>query len=340
MKKIYLISVMLLMTLGAQALPFVPTTDPQAATTKWYFLKTNGLYIYSNESKYYDLDVATESSTDNDYLWCFVGTEATGYKLYNRARQLYAANGWNVNDNGNGSDIDRVETTSGNNFYIYYIMSRQKIYLCYDYSEGFIGSSAKSNSYTVEECNMQPMVVTPYNQLTPINFNIPQNSNDNFGNQGIFSLFDKSRTTKWCVSGSSSWQTITVDFKSDVPFIPDAYYLTTANDASSNPNRNPKAWKIYAKTNFSDDWTLLTSVTDGQSAGLGTTNMTDYKFNLNGISQPYQFFRFEVSQIQGKSGSNYILQLAELQFSGKKASITPGDVNGDGVVSGADVTAL
>ena len=320
---------------ATQALPFVPTTDPQSPTTKWYFLKTGSLYIYSNIYNYDDLDVAWQLSTENDYLWCFVGTEATGYKLFNRARQRYMAGGWNVNDAGNGSDVNYVETGSGNSFYIYYTLIRQKLYLNYDSENGFTGNDTKSSSYTVEEYNMQPMVVTPYRQLTPINFNIPQNSNDNFGNLGIPSLFDKDRTTKWSVSRSSSWQTVTVDFKSDVPFTPDAYYLTTASDANNNPNKNPKAWKIYAKAKFNDEWTMLASVTDGESAGLGTANMTDYKFDLNGISKAYQYFRFEVSQVRGSS----VLQLAELQFSGKKA-VETGDVNGDGVVSGADVTAL
>ncbi|MBP5560487.1 MAG: hypothetical protein J6X70_01600 [Muribaculaceae bacterium] len=183
----------------------------------------------------------------------------------------------------------------------------------------------------------------PYNKLTAYNFNIPSNTIDNEGVEGYAKLFDKRSDTKWCVcNNSGGWQTTSVDFKSDVPFIPEGYIFTTGNDTKKYYMRNPKAWTIYAKANVSDEWTVLTSVTNGSELGLGTENQTDYKFTLNN-TQAYQYFRFEVSEIGGKNldDNNYVFQLAELAFWGDEADASiAGDVNGDGVVSGADVTAL
>ena len=80
-----------LLPLMAQALPFVPTTDPAASTTKWYQIKTGAQYLYSNPLNWGDLTPSTTASTDDNYLWCFVGTETTGYTIYNRGAQYYMA---------------------------------------------------------------------------------------------------------------------------------------------------------------------------------------------------------------------------------------------------------
>ena len=81
-------------------------------------------------------------------------------------------------------------------------------------------------------------------------------------------------------------------------------------------------------------------MTDGAAAGLGTNNTTDYDFSINGINAKYQFFRFEVSEVCGPEGWNfnsYVFQLAELSLN---ANVVAGDVNGDGNVTAADITAL
>ena len=134
-----------------------------------------------------------------------------------------------------------------------------------------------------------------------------------------------------------------MDFKSDVAFTPTSYTMTTGNDTQSWKGRNPKKWKIYAKAKESDSWTTIVDVTDGDALGLGTSNTTDYSFDISGINKKYQFFRFEVSEVRGKGGwqnNHYVFQLAELALSGYTSSAIPGDVNGDGFVTAADVTAL
>ena len=180
--------------------------------------------------------------------------------------------------------------------------------------------------------------LTPYDVYTPNNVQADPA-------EDYHKLFDKDKSTKWCVDNSTgSWETIWVDFKSNVPFQPTGYTMTTGNDTQSWSGRNPKKWKIYAKATQSDEWTTIVDVTDGVAAGLGTANISDYNFNIDGIDELYQYFRFEVSEVCGKGGwqnNHYVFQLAELALRGYMSSAAvAGDVNGDGEVTGSDVTAL
>ena len=181
------------------------------------------------------------------------------------------------------------------------------------------------------------LTFTPYDVHTPNNVQTSQA-------EDYHKLFDKSKTTKWCVDNSTgSWETIWVDFKSNVPFIPTGYIMTTGNDTDHWRGRNPKKWKIYAKAKQADSWTTIVDVSDGATAGLGTANTTDYNFNISGINTEYQYFRFEVSEVCGKGGwqnDHYVFQLAELELTGSTPGFETGDVNGDGTVNVTDITTL
>ena len=186
----------------------------------------------------------------------------------------------------------------------------------------------------------EPVEVT----LTPTEANTPHNDADQ-NIEGYDKLFDKNKSTKWCVVNSSgAWETIWVDFKSNVAFIPDSYIFTTGNDTYYFTGRNPKAWKIYAKAKENDQWTTIVDVSDGAALGLGTSNTTDYSFNVNGVDAKYQYFRFEVSEIRGKDGwdpNNYVFQLAEFQFMAKAAggATILGDIDDSGIIDVEDVNA-
>ena len=157
-------------------------------------------------------------------------------------------------------------------------------------------------------------------------------------------LFDNNSDTRWSVTyAGGMWAKTIVDFRSDKPFIPMGYVMTTADDASHYPNHNPKAWQIYAKANWEDEeWKPIVTVTDGTAAGLGTESRTNYNFIIEGLNKEYQFFRFEVDDVCGTDGDKYTFtcKLAGLRLCGKAKTAVTGDVNGDDVVSGADVTAL
>ncbi len=181
------------------------------------------------------------------------------------------------------------------------------------------------------------LTFTPYDVHTPNNV---QTSSA----EDHYKLFDKMRTTKWCVeNGTDTWETIWVDFKSNIPFVPTGYVMTTGNDTDHWRGRNPKKWKIYAKAKQADSWTTIVDVSDGAAAGLGTANTTDYNFNISGVNTEYQYFRFEVSEVCGKGGwqnDHYVFQLAELALTGTTPDVDTGDINGDGKINVSDVTAL
>ena len=324
--KILVVALLSLLSLTSRALPFVPTTNPAASTTKWYHIKTGAQYLYSNPLNWGDLTPSTTASTDDNYLWCFVGTETTGYTIYNRGAQYYMA-GVFVNGQPGDADLSYVELGSGNSFYIYfmdtYYHPARKMYIVYDsYNDTFTGVSERENSCTVAEVEVTPPIQPtelPYESLTATNYLVPHNVLSNTGLEGYAKLIDGNKSTKWCVvNNSGAWETIWLEFESDGWFIPDGYVFTTGNDTKSVPNRNPKEWVIYGKTFEDDQWTELAHVTDG--AGLGSENTTDYSFDITGASVGYRYFRFEVRQINGKNtdDNTYTFQLAELQFTGTK----------------------
>ena len=421
-----------LLPLVAQALPFVPTSSPSTRPIHWYQLKTGNKYVYASPDPDGDSDIKVSStaSSADEYLWCFVGSANSGYKIYNRGTKSYLYAGQFLGPETESS-LDYYEEGNGNNFYIYAIFtvwgSTQKLknYLCYQSSEGFYTTRGKDSYFSVTEVFVEEIektpdpvihveiddkkcvisatgtgtvrlyinyveVTNPYTiartdkdltvtvtasaqetgkeftsvsqtvtiprlenpgpdpdptveiTLTPYAFNTPNNVG-NIDGEGYDKLFDKNKSTKWCVvNPSGAWQTIWVDFKSNLPIIPTGYLLTTGNDTFSYNGRNPKAWTIYGKAKESDAWTTLTKVTDGSAAGLGTSNNTDYSFDIAGNTNAYQYFRFEVSEVQGKDGwdrNNYVFQLSEFEFVASAVPVT-GDVNGDGVVDVDDLNIV
>ncbi|MBO7608725.1 MAG: hypothetical protein J6S96_00785 [Muribaculaceae bacterium] len=159
------------------------------------------------------------------------------------------------------------------------------------------------------------LTFTPFNVYTPNNVVIDPNEDHH-------KLFDKDLSTKWCVENTTgSWEPIWVDFISNVAFIPTGYTINPASDTHSWPGRNPKAWKIYAKANLTDEWTTISNMI---SAGL-PTSQGDHNYAINNVHEKYQYFRFEVIELCGRGGWNnnhYVFQLAELALKGQWISAT------------------
>ena len=164
MKKISLppilaVALLSLLSLTSRALPSVPTTDPLSSTTHWYQIKTENVYLYAmvNDGVIWP---STTASTSDDYLWCFVGTESTGYKILGRSTRYYMKE-LDVNGIGTESTLDYVELGSGNSFYIAYKYRSQPMYLTYDSdNQAFYDNDTKLNTFTVTEVNagtLQPM---------------------------------------------------------------------------------------------------------------------------------------------------------------------------------------
>lgn len=92
---------------------------------------------------------------------------------------------------------------------------------------------------------------------------------------------------------------------------PTAYYLTTANDAKAWPGLNPKSWKVMAKRSQRDSWTTIATVTNDNK--LPAEGAKRVRFDLDVKYQYWQYFRFEVSEVQ--NGNR--VQLAEFEFDEK-----------------------
>ena len=256
MKKILSLLAMLLVAATAWSLPFVPTTDPYATTTKWYQIQSDGTYLYTMYGSY--IQGSTTPSTDDYYLWCFVGTEETGYKIFHRETQSYLWYGISLNGSEDEVSIDYVdlESENENSFYIYcidhYYLHGQCIYVAVD--QGNVTNVyGRVNSFTAVEVTVEPLtppitITIPYESLTALDYHVPHNSLGNIEALNYTNLIDQIRTTSWCVENKSgAWETIWLDFESDVWFIPNGYILTTGLDIAMNPNRNPKEWVLYGK---------------------------------------------------------------------------------------------
>lgn len=90
------------------------------------------------------------------------------------------------------------------------------------------------------------------------------------------------------------------------------YSLTTANDNSKQPGRNPKDWTIsgcndYDTSTNTGSWQEICSVKDDDV--LQDVNYTKYDFTVDNIKM-YQYYKFEITATKGAS----FMQLSEMGF--------------------------
>ena len=137
--------------------------------------------------------------------------------------------------------------------------------------------------------------------------------------EGYNKLFDGIKTdssNKWCVveEGGKFAVPIFVEFKSNTPFVPTGYILTTGGDTEDYSGRNPKNWVIKARNEGDTEWTTLETMTNDTT--LGAKNNESYEFSFSTPNDDaYQYYRFEVDAIK-KGG---VFQLSEFEFVGHPA---------------------
>lgn len=98
--KIYMLPLLLLSFIGvtAQTMPTIsdaPVGGEWAANTTWYYIKC-GTGDYLNDANHYPSTavlVLTDQNvpTTDQGIWCVVGSEATGFRIYNKANGYYLA---------------------------------------------------------------------------------------------------------------------------------------------------------------------------------------------------------------------------------------------------------
>ena len=143
---------------------------------------------------------------------------------------------------------------------------------------------------------------------------VPSESGESAAN-----LFDNNPQTKWCsdednkieseISGEDCWM---VEFMAEKPIKPTAYNMVTGNDQSMFPGRSPRIWRIYAKNNPTDVWTLIDRRDNTNSYPERMTDADCWtgSWSLTGITQKYQYFRVEMYENWGDD----CFQISEFKF--------------------------
>ena len=133
--------------------------------------------------------------------------------------------------------------------------------------------------------------------------------------------------TYWLTDEDIAFDTKFIEFYSADPIVAKGYRLRTSINTKDHPNRRPKAWTLKGKKHAGDEWTTLATETNAQLPAEAEVT-ADYWLTSN--TKTYQYFRFEVTDIQGSekipvsskiSYTRYRMELSELQIIGNKDNI-------------------
>ena len=135
------------------------------------------------------------------------------------------------------------------------------------------------------------------------------------GNEGYAKLVDGDIKTKMGQSYTTGATEAYVIFKSDVAIVPTNYFLVTANDTGSSPERNWQSWRIYG-ANFPSDIDATrdahgwVKVDEKYGEMLPAANFTPADFECSeNNTEAYKYFMVEVTA--AVSMEDVYLQMAE-----------------------------
>ena len=132
--------------------------------------------------------------------------------------------------------------------------------------------------------------------------------------------------TYWMTEDENGFTPKFIEFYSANPIVLKGYRLRTACNTKDHHNRRPKSWTLKGKKHAGDaEWTVLATVTDDTHLPAAAEATADYWLTSN--ADPYQYFRFEVTDIQGAEViqyspniTRYRMELADLQLIGNSYS--------------------
>lgn len=133
--------------------------------------------------------------------------------------------------------------------------------------------------------------------------------------------------TYWLTDDDYIFTTKFIEFHSAAPVVVKGYRLRTGCNTKDHPNRRPKAWVLKGKKHAGDEWIELAKVTG--DTYLPADKEKSYDYWLTGNTDPYQYFRFEVTAIQGRetiqvtqniSYDCWQMELSQLQIIGDSYS--------------------
>ena len=133
--------------------------------------------------------------------------------------------------------------------------------------------------------------------------------------------------TYWMTEDENGFETKFIEFYAANPIVLKGYRLRTACNTEKYDNRRPKSWTLKGKKHANDTWTDLAIVTGDTHLPAGKEEFHDYWLTDN--TKPYQYFRFEITAIQGSeeiqvspkySYTRYRMELSQLQIIGDNYS--------------------
>ena len=133
--------------------------------------------------------------------------------------------------------------------------------------------------------------------------------------------------TYWMTEDENGFETKFIEFYAANPIVLKGYRLRTACNTEKYDNRRPKSWTLKGKKHANDTWTDLAIVTGDTHLPAGKEEFHNYWLTDN--TKPYQYFRFEITAIQGSeeiqvspkvSYTRYRMELSQLQIIGNNYS--------------------
>lgn len=123
------------------------------------------------------------------------------------------------------------------------------------------------------------------------------------GGESSTNAFDDNIDSKWLDVSGTSW--IQYQYSNNVKQVVSYYKITSGNDSSSYPERNPKSWQLQGSNNNGTNWTTL----DARSGQIFSFSKQTLGFS---VANPQAYNMYRLANIQANSGG--LLQLDEIQF--------------------------
>jgi len=157
---------------------------------------------------------------------------------------------------------------------------------------------------------------TPYS-ATSDGYGIISAQGENAPGEAALKAFDNTTSTKWLdfayadPSTRSSW--LQYQLADDAQFVVSQYALSSANDATTYPERNPASWRLLGSSDGGAAWTVL----DIQSNETFTANYQTLAYPIANTN-PYNVYRLAIDSVANPAAANSV-QLSELQLIGLPA---------------------
>ncbi|MBO7609434.1 MAG: discoidin domain-containing protein [Muribaculaceae bacterium] len=308
-----MVVLMFMLPCTVKALPFVPTTNPNLSTNYWYFIKTNDKYIGGSSN--YEITFSTTANVNNEMqLWCFVGTENDGYRVYNKGLGKYIVEDTFFPTEDPNSRYTYYEAIDESTFYLRFYIPNQWHYLYQEtYSDqyGFMDyMAADPNNRGVFSAieaikgSDQPEELSWTRYDTDgVGYRFVEGGTSSNTAEIASNLCDGNASTKYLGTPGSYW--VTIEASTDVAV--KQYSLVTANDSRRCYDRTIRSWKLQG-SNDNVNWTDIDQRSDYP---MPFADQQEVVFTVNDTHK-YRYFKLVTL-----AGTGSLLQLSELWINGQ-----------------------